>query len=248
MRVPQRLTTAPGYFLVFLFAVGVSALVRGQVKGVIPLSEEPHHRLALHNRYVNVYEVLVAPHDTVLLHRHGADAISVMLDDAELSVRSPDKPDVHSKLTAGQIRLQPIGYVHSTTIDSEKPYRNITVELLRPQTGAKNGCAAVLANQPLNCADEPRSTANSTYSGQPQFQTNQTQITLYRIAPHANIPLSVLGKRGLVIALSPGLRRSTGSAAALQAGSFFWLEGPKSTEAIRNETEYQLTFVSFGFR
>jgi hypothetical protein len=35
-----------------------------QMPTVIPLASEPHHHLALHNEYVNVYEVEVAPHET----------------------------------------------------------------------------------------------------------------------------------------------------------------------------------------
>ncbi len=77
---------------------------------VIPLASEPHHHLALHNEYVNVYRVEVAPHDSVLLHRHDFDAISVMISAAEVTVITPGKPDEHRKLVDGQVRLQTRGY------------------------------------------------------------------------------------------------------------------------------------------
>jgi len=40
-----------------------------QQSPVIPLASEPHHHLPLHNEYVNVYEVEVAPRSSVQLHR-----------------------------------------------------------------------------------------------------------------------------------------------------------------------------------
>src|ERR1700675_374607 len=156
---------------------------------VIPLSAEPHHHLALHNNYVNVYRVQVSPHDSVVLHRHDADAISVMLSDAEVTVRSPGRPDVRQKLSKGQIRLQASGYVHSTTIESNEPYRNVTVELLLPQTGHENLCAVVAAGKPLHCSDEQKTGSSSAYKIEPQFQTDQTRLTIYRIEPHQQFTL-----------------------------------------------------------
>src|ERR1700686_1760515 len=90
--------------------------IPAQTSAVIPLASEPHHHLALHNEYVNVYQVEVAPHDSVLLHRHEVDAISVMMSDAEVTVHAPGKADVHQKLSDGQIRLQGRGSLHSTSI------------------------------------------------------------------------------------------------------------------------------------
>jgi hypothetical protein len=226
-------------------AAGLSAYRQGQGDRIIPLSKESHHHLAFHNPYVNIYEVVVLPHDTVELHRHTADAISVMLDDADVTVRSPGKPDVHSRLSAGQIRLQPAGYVHSTTIDSG-PYRNITVELIQPQTEARNRCATVLADKPQNCVDGPQS-SHAGYSAHPQFETDQTRIVVYRIASHGSIPLSALGAPGLVIALSPVSRWSSEGSMTLKSGSFIWTENPGARDVIRNETPEEAVLASFAF-
>ncbi len=116
---------APFLWICFLFSA-----TRSQSPAVIPLSSEPHHHLALHNEYVNLYQVEVAPHDTVILHRHDFDAISAMLSDSEVTLRAPGKPDVHQTLSDRQIRLQPRSYVHSTTVEGSTTYHNVTVELL----------------------------------------------------------------------------------------------------------------------
>src|ERR1700704_787829 len=104
-----------------------------QEQSIVTLKSEPHHHLVLHNDYVNVYTVQVSPHDQVLLHRHEVDAIGVMMSDSVITVRTPGKPASHQSVASGQLRLQPAGYVHSTYIEGDAAYRNVTVELLLPQ-------------------------------------------------------------------------------------------------------------------
>src|SRR5713226_2281654 len=154
----------------FVMLCCLPLVVAAQAPDVIPLASEPHHHLALHNEYVNVYRVEVAPHDSVLLHRHDADAISVTMSDAQVTVRTPGKPDVRQRLADGQLRLQARGYVHSTSIDGDTTYRNVTVELLLPQQGARNLCAPVIAASPLNCPSAPPP-PTETHRDQPQFET-----------------------------------------------------------------------------
>src|SRR3984893_17365773 len=145
-----------------------------QEQSVVPLKLEPHHHLVLHNEFVNVYSVRVQPQDSVLLHKHDADAIGIMLSDADITVRVPGKPDSHQKVLNGQLRLQQAGYVHSTAIDGDTAYRNATVELLLPQQEHRNICANVMSGKPLNCPSAQAD--NAALSEQPQFETNQTKI------------------------------------------------------------------------
>src|SRR5882762_9762904 len=149
-----------------------------QEQAVIPLKSEPHHHLALHNDYVNVYSVYVPPHDSVLLHKHDVDAISIVMSDSEITVRAPGMPDSHQRVVNGQLRLQSAGYVHSTSIDGDTPYRNITVELLAAQKSRRNLCATVIADQPMNCPEPSDHSDGRGRSEQPQFQTDETNVTL----------------------------------------------------------------------
>jgi hypothetical protein len=213
---------------------------------VIPLSAEPHHHLALHNNYVNVYRVEVSPHDSVVLHRHDADAISVMLSDAEVTVRGPGKPDVRQKLSKGQIRLQASGYVHSTTIESDEPYRNVTVELLLPQTGHENLCAVVAAAKPLHCSDEQKTVSGAGYKVEPQFQTDQTRLTISRMGPHEVLTLDRTEKPELIIAMDVGIRAGE-KGNAMQAGEFTWREGGSLRETFTNTTGREVALISFVF-
>ena len=221
--------------------------VAAQTPEVIPLASEPHHHLALHNEYVNVYQVEVAPHDSVLLHRHDVDAISVMMSDSEVTVHAPGKADVHQKLTDGQIRLQARGYVHSTSIDGDTRYRNVTVELLLPQEGWRNLCAPVIAAQPLNCVVGQGVAGSAGHDEQPQFETEQTSVTLVRLPPHQRVGLSDLGGSELAIALDAGIAQTGGNSAekSLRSGDFAWLDSGEKARVFKNDSDKEARLVYF---
>ena len=234
-------------FLVVIFCLPFGA--SAQAPAIIPLASEPHHHLALHNAYVNVYQVEVAPHDSVLLHRHDADAISIMLSDSEVTVRAPGKPDVHQKLREGQLRLQASGYVHSTSNDGDTTYRNVTIELLLPQQGARNLCAPVIAALPLNCPGAPAPPLTATHIEQPQFETSQTHLTLIRVLPHQSAALGDPGRPELIVALDALVTLGEkGLENSLHPGDFAWLEAGKASRVFKNNGDKEARLISFALK
>jgi hypothetical protein len=148
-----------------------------QEQVVIALKSEPHHHLTLHNNYVNVYSVYVSPHDSVLLHKHDADAISIVMSNSEITVRAPGKPDSQQRVVNGQVRLQSAGYVHSLP-STETLYQNIANFSRRKIS--RNLCLWRHLDR------VPRAilgTGRPRHLWQPQFQTDQTKVTLIRILP-----------------------------------------------------------------
>jgi quercetin dioxygenase-like cupin family protein len=220
-----------------------------QAPAVLPLASEPHHHLALHNAFVNVYQVEVAPHDSVLLHRHDADAISIMLSDSEVTVRAPGKPDVHQKLREGQLRLQARGYVHSTSIDGDTTYRNVTVELLLPQQAARNLCAPVIATLPLDCPSAPAPPLSATHMEQPQFETSQTYLTLIRVLPRQSAALGDPDRPELIVALDAvATLAGKGMENSLRPGDFVWLEAGKASRLFKNNGDKEARLISFALK
>jgi len=233
--------------LVALNCLAIAAFA--QEPAVIPLASEPHHHLALHNGFVNVYQVEVAPHDSVLLHRHDADAISIMLSDAEVTVHAPGKPDVHQKLTEGQLRLQARGYVHATSIDGDTTYRNVTVELLLPQQGPRNLCASVIAALPLNCSGAQAQTPPAARIAQPQFETSQTYIALIHVLPHQSVALGDPGRPELIVALDAvATLGEKGLENSLHPGDFAWLEARKASRLFKNNGDKEVRLISFALK
>ena len=218
-----------------------------QEHSVIPLKSEPHHHLVLHNDVVNVYSVQVEPKDSVLLHKHEFDAIGIMLSDAEITVRVPGKPDSHQKVVSGQLRLQQAGYIHSTIIDGDIAYRNVTIELLSPQQERRNVCASVVSTQPLNCPSALSDGA--ALSEQPQFETNQTKISLIRLKPQQSFTLGAAVQSRLIVILdnTATVTSVNSSPKALRSGDFLWHDGDNPVEIFENAGSKEIRLVIFLF-
>jgi hypothetical protein len=180
----------------------------------------------------------------VKLHRHDTDAISLSLSESLVTVHFPGKADVQQKLTNGQIRLQARGYVHSTSVDGDTPFRNVTVELLTPQTGERNGCAPVMANEPLHC----EGIHGGVGLGVPQFETDRTLVGLLRIRPHERVVIGDRGGAMLIVALDAGTVHSgeNGRATSLRVGDFVWLEKGQAGGVFRNDEATEVRLVCFG--
>jgi hypothetical protein len=212
----------------------------------IPLKSEPHHHLVLHNDFVNVYSVQVQPKDSVLLHKHEFDAIGIMLNDAEITVSAPGKPDSHQKVVGGQLRLQQAGYIHSTLIEGATAYRNVTVELLMPQREGHNICASVLSTQPLNC---PSAHADSAaLSEQPQFETNQTKINLIRLKPRQSFTLDASPQSRLVVLDEAAVVSGANNPSkALHSGDILWRDSNSPAQIFENAGNKEIRLVTFAF-
>ncbi|HSY32058.1 MAG TPA: hypothetical protein VLA42_08725 [Verrucomicrobiae bacterium] len=234
---------------VLIAAILFFSLVGGaQEQSVVPLKLEPHHHLVLHNDFVKVYSVRVQPQDSVLLHKHEFDAIGIMLSDAEITVRVPGKPDSHQKVVAGQLRLQQAGYIHSTVIDSDTAYRNVTVELLLPQQERRNLCGSVISGQPLNCRSAQ--TDSSASSEQPQFQTNQTKISLIRLKPQHSVTLmNASAQSRLIVALDDTavVNGANSSPKVLRSGDVLWRDSNGSGEVFENTGSKEARLITFVF-
>lgn len=221
-----------------------------QEQAFIPLKSEPHHHLALHNDYVNVYSVYVPPHDSVLLHKHEVDAISIVMSDSELTVRAPGKPDSQQKVVNGQLRLQSAGYVHSTSIDGDVPYRNVTVELLAPQQSPHNLCATVMAGQPINCPESWAQRDAHGGSEQAQFQTDQTKITLIRILPLQSATVESEDLSQLIVVLNDVdiQRTKNNPGKILRTGDFLWRDPRSAPQIFTNNSTNDVRLVFFAFQ
>jgi hypothetical protein len=221
-----------------------------QEQAVIPLKSEPHHHLALHNDYVNVYSVYVATRDSVLLHKHEVDAISIVISDSEITVRAPGKPDSEQKVVNGQLRLQSAGYVHSTSVDGATAYRNVTVELLTPQQSPRNLCAAVVLGQPINCPESSPQHEARGGSAQPQFQTDETKVTLIRILPRQSATLDAQGLSQLVIVLDDVSFSGSDNnpRKILHTGDFLWRDPRRAPDIFTNNSANEVRLVSFAFQ
>ena len=118
--------------LVFL---ATAALAQQQQS--VEITSEPSHHLVLKNEYVRAFDVTVAPKATTMIHRHHRDYVFVTLGDSDVtSARVGEKP-AQLILKDGEVRFTPGGFAHAAINNSDQPFHNITIELLKPSSSIK---------------------------------------------------------------------------------------------------------------
>jgi quercetin dioxygenase-like cupin family protein len=118
-----------------LLFLATAALAQHQQS--VEITSEPSHHLVFQNEYVRVFDVTVAPRATTLVHKHNYDYLFVTLGDSDVvSVRPGEKP-VALKLKDGEVRFTPGNFAHAAINQSDRPFHNITIELLKPSSNVK---------------------------------------------------------------------------------------------------------------
>ena len=120
-------------------------LARGNAPG------EPHHHLKIENEYVRVYYVEVPPHENTQLHQHDHDYIYVSLGPADVVSAILNQPEIHLQLKDGETHFTRGGFAHVARNLADTPFRNITIELLRPQGKLHNWCDNVVPDEEFDC-------------------------------------------------------------------------------------------------
>jgi hypothetical protein len=217
-----------------------------QTPAIPTMDHEPHHHLALHNEYVKVFNVIVSPGDSIILHSHDQDTVAIAIGEQLVTVGIPGKTIPASKNADGQVRLQRSGYIHSTRVDGDTPYHTVAVELMHPQTNFHNVCAEILPGQPLNCPREAES-ESTDYSTQPLLASNETEVLLLRIHPHKSMKLRGVASPQLIVALDAASIPAIKS--ALHPGDFNWADNSASAQAgeYRNEADRDARFIEILF-
>lgn len=103
------------------------------VEPAVEITAEPAHHPALENEHVRVFQVEVAPHASTLLHRHGHDYLFVTLGDSQISNEVQGKAPVELRLADGETRFTPGDFAHVAKNLADRPFRNVTVELLQDE-------------------------------------------------------------------------------------------------------------------
>jgi quercetin dioxygenase-like cupin family protein len=182
--------------LFLVLALLFSASLLAQAPEPVPLAHgntpgEPHHHLKIENEYVRVYYVEVPPHENTQLHQHDHDYLFVTLGDSDVINAVRDKPEVHLVLKDGETHFTRGGFAHVARNLSDKPFRNVTIELLKPQTEPRNQCERVIADLPVRDCNKPddfsklppnsplKSFAKAMLRPRAMFETGEVEMTSY---------------------------------------------------------------------
>jgi quercetin dioxygenase-like cupin family protein len=115
--------------ILFLFFGAI--LFAREIKEV-PIDKEPSHHQVLENELLRVFDVVVAPHASTLMHRHDRDYTFVVLGDSNISNERMNEKPVQAALKDGDVRYSKGGFAHIARNLAETQFHNITIELKNP--------------------------------------------------------------------------------------------------------------------
>ena len=104
----------------------------------VEITAEPSHHLALENDHVRVFKVEVAPHKPTLMHWHRHDYLFITLGAAHVSNKIKDRAPIELNFVDGDTRFVTGNFAHVAENLSDKPFRNVTIELLQDEQARKN--------------------------------------------------------------------------------------------------------------
>lgn len=198
--------------------------------GAVPVSQEPHHALALKNEFVHVFNVTVPPLDATLLHQHDLPYIYLTLGTTDVVNAVQGKPAVELMLQDGETRYTPGGFAHLVRTDAGIGFHNITIELVKPQGAPRNLPVGAperpLGSCPLASADPPRNPQIPYEQVVPCFETDEVRLAVVRVEGGKDYEEAAPPTAALLVAMSnANLDVALGGqhAAFLHAGDVLWL-------------------------
>lgn len=106
---------------------------------VVDVGDEPRHQPVFTNEYVRALAVEIAPGDRTLCHRHGHDYVLYVVGSGPIVSAARDEEPKQLNYEEGECELLNAGLVHVVENLSDKPFRNVVVELLDGASGLRRG-------------------------------------------------------------------------------------------------------------
>jgi hypothetical protein len=234
-----------------LLFLSTAALAQHQQS--VEITSEPSHHLVFQNEYVRVFDVTVGPHATTLVHKHNHDYLFVTLGDSDVvSVRPGEKP-VALKLKDGEVRFTPGNFAHAAINQADRPFHNITIELLKPSTNVKTctgSCdgSTCVGSIPGNTGDRSSLPACPTIAH--LITADQWTVSLTSLPPSAILNKPSSNPTLLVAVSKLELARQSDDAVGpfkRDSGGFDWIPAGRR-ESMHNGSSETVQFVTLEFK
>jgi len=194
------------------------------------MSEEKHHHFVFGNQYVNIYFVEIPPHETTLLHHHNLPYISVPPGGSDAPPQASVSPSSASTPAGLRVNYAEGNFSHAVTNSGDLVVRNIAIELIREQGTVRNGCAAVVRDEPRKVCSLPDLTVANPVRHFILFETDEVLVESWDLGPGATTPPFDDGMDILIAGLTDvGITGNSGidSANALRGGELWVPAGSK---------------------
>ena len=207
-------------------------------KRVVSLRDEPHHQLVLQNDFANVYTVAVPPNDMTLMHRHDLPYVAIDFGAANITNMVQGQKQTTLNLRDGQVIYSPGGFTHIVRTNSGSAFRNVTVELVKPQGTARNLCKQVIEG-PLSCPQEQPQQASAKGASTkkkpaaadaddvvPYFETDEVRVEVVTVSMQREYVDETPKENALLVAMSnSNMSAEVGghNASFLHSGDILWM-------------------------
>src|SRR5262252_7986539 len=98
----------------------------------VEIKGEAHHHAKFENEFVRIWDVTVPAGEATLWHIHRNDNVVITLAGANLRLENVSGPPAESPWKFGEIRFARATYTHRAINTGATPFRNLTIELLKP--------------------------------------------------------------------------------------------------------------------
>jgi quercetin dioxygenase-like cupin family protein len=142
---------------------------------------EGTHREVLSTDDAQVRRLVLEPGASTGQHTHAHPHVAAALTNGELIDVAPDGSEQPRTMAEGQLAFVPSGVSHALRNAGSATFRAVTVDLLRPQTGARNRCGTLLPRQPTDCPAPASGKKGALLV--PQMETDQTVVSLLTLDP-----------------------------------------------------------------
>ena len=219
----------------------------------VEITSEPSHHLVFQNEYVRVFDVTVAPKATTLVHKHNHDYLFVTLGDSDVVSARPGEKPVALKLKDGEVRFTPGNFAHAAINNSDRPFHNITIELLKPSTNVKTcteacdsgGCIGSIPRTPGDNSPLPGCSGTTRL-----ISADQWAVSLIGLPPNATLNKPSGGPALLIAVTKLELARQSGDEVGpfkRLSGGFDWVSGGRQ-ETMHNGTSTLAEYVTLEFK
>lgn len=157
----------------------------------LEITSEPGHHLVLRNQYTRVFQVEVPPNSSTRLHLHRYSYLFVNLGTALIENDVQGKAPVRMKLLDGQVELSQGTIAHVIRNVGNTPFRNVTIEILRPPSPAAQS--------------QPRERGLSLDMGlaiQVLYDTAQVRVSEFQLNPGVHVDIREDKWPHLLVAIS----------------------------------------------
>lgn len=242
MRKPQ----IAGALAALLLAAGSMLLAQAPraADQAVELSAEPHHRLVLENDYAKVWTAEIPPHQSTLMHHHNYDYLLIALVPTHFQNQPEGKAPVDMRQQPGEVGFAKGGLTHKASNEADTPFRNITVELLKPERAKEIEAAP---NPQERALDIGHGSVTDTV-----FQNDRVEVQEVEIAPGAMQEKQHYGRPQLLVPISDLELESHNVGkpdtwVRLKSGEVLWIPGGQ-TRMLMNVGKQQAEFVLVQFK